>query len=366
MNPFTVFVDGLYDVLKFFQHLTEPILGNQSYWFAIVLLTVAVRTLLIPLTVKQVRSTRAMSELQPEIKRLQAKYKNDKQKLNEELMALYREKGFNPLMGCLPLLAQAPFFFALYRVIYNKTFQGEPNILLNHTFFGVPLDLRWSTLQGWGEKFLSQDGLTILLLVVAMSVTTYISQRQLMSRQTAQINPQQQMLMRVLPLTFLFFAINVPLAVIIYWVTTNLWSMGQQYLLLRNQPVPAVETAAPPAAASAAVPADGKRPGLLASIREMLQGGSTPEPPSASKPQRPSKGAPSAKPPLPSSNNGKASSAPKASSPNPHPNPNAKAGDRGGSGQARGNRQGGTRKSGSANRPPGKGKPGGQQRRGKR
>jgi YidC/Oxa1 family membrane protein insertase len=245
---FNNFRDFLYEVLKFFQSLTEPVLGSQSYWFSIVLLTISVRILLIPLTVKQVRSTRVMSELAPEIKKLQAKYKNDRQKLNEEMMALYKERGFNPMAGCWPLLAQMPFFLALYQVIIagNLGFDNEPNILRGQTFFGVPLEQRWWELAGW-DKIFSAAGLTILLLTTIMSLTTYISQRQLMSRQAAQVNPQQQMLMRIMPLMFFVFAVNVPLALIIYWVTTNFWSVGQQYMLLRTAPAPAGAAAPAPA-----------------------------------------------------------------------------------------------------------------------
>ena len=247
---FNNFRDFLYEVLKFFQNLTEPVLGSQSYWFSIVLLTISVRILLIPLTVKQVRSTRVMSELAPEIKKLQAKHKNDRQKLNEEMMALYKERGFNPMAGCWPLLAQMPFFLALYQVIIADQlgFDNEPNILRAQTFFGVPLEQRWWELVGW-DKLFSAAGLTILLLTTTMSLTTYISQRQLMSKQAAQVNPQQQMLLRIMPLMFFVFAVNVPLALIIYWVTTNFWSVGQQYMLLRTAPQPAG------AAAGAATPA---------------------------------------------------------------------------------------------------------------
>lgn len=235
---FDSFRDGMYLVLKFFQHLTAPVLGGQSYWFSIVLLTLAVRIVLIPLTVKQVRSTRAMQDMAPKIKQIQAKYKNDKQRMNEELMALYKEHGINPLAGCWPLLAQLPFFFALYRVIYSHRLAGETNILSGKNFFGVSLDQRWSQLHGW-DKLLSASGATILLLIIGMAVTTYISQRQLMSKQAQQVNPQQATMMKIMPLFFVFISINFPLAVVIYWVTTNLWTMGQQWVLLRNQPQPA-------------------------------------------------------------------------------------------------------------------------------
>jgi YidC/Oxa1 family membrane protein insertase len=186
--------------------------------------------------------------LAPEIKKLQAKHKNDRQKLNEEMMALYKERGFNPMAGCWPLLAQMPFFLALYQVIIAGTlgFDNEPNILRGQTFFGVPLEQRWWDLLG-ADKIFSAAGLTILLLTTTMSLTTYISQRQLMSRQAAQVNPQQQMLLRIMPLMFFVFAVNVPLALIIYWVTTNFWSVGQQYMLLRTAPPPAGAAAPAPA-----------------------------------------------------------------------------------------------------------------------
>jgi YidC/Oxa1 family membrane protein insertase len=260
---FNTFRDSLYHVLKFFQNLVEPLLGTQSYWFSIVMLTIAVRILLIPLTVKQVKSTRVMQELAPEIKKLQAKHKNDKTKLNEEMMALYKERGFNPMAGCWPLLAQMPFFFALYQVIYRGQIAGEPNTLLGKTFFGVPLEQHWLQLQGW-DKLFSAAGITILILTTTMALTTYISQRQLMNKQTAQVNPQQQTIMRIMPLMFFVFAVNVPLAVIIYWVTTNFWSVGQQYILLRSAPVPAgADAQAAPAGASALTDNGEGRKGIL-------------------------------------------------------------------------------------------------------
>jgi YidC/Oxa1 family membrane protein insertase len=269
---FNSFRDALYHILTFFQELVEPIMGSQSYWFSIVLLTIAVRILLIPLTVKQVKSTRVMQELAPEIKKLQAKHKNDKTKLNEEMMALYKERGFNPMAGCWPLLAQMPFFFALYQVIYRPVIAGGPNVLLGKTFFGVPLEQHWLQLAGWAKIF-SAAGLTILVLTTAMALTTYISQRQLMNKQTAQVNPQQQMIMKIMPLMFFVFAINVPLAVIIYWVTTNFWSVGQQWMLLRSAPVPAGDAPAAAAGAPAIVENGESRKGLLGPL-SMFRGSS--------------------------------------------------------------------------------------------
>src|SRR4029453_7589976 len=152
--------------------------------------------------------------------------------------------------GCWPLLAQMPFFFALYQVIYRPQIAGEPNVLLGKTFFGVPLEQHWLQLQGW-DKLFSAAGITILILTTTMALTTYISQRQLMNKQTAQVNPQQQTLMKIMPLMFFVFAVNVPLAVITSGVPPNFGSVGQQWTLPRSPPVPAGAGAAKAATAGA-------------------------------------------------------------------------------------------------------------------
>jgi YidC/Oxa1 family membrane protein insertase len=343
---FTSFRDALYHVLKFYQGIVEPVLGSQSYWFSIVLLTISVRIILIPLTVKQVKSTRVMQELAPEIKKLQAKHKNDKTKLNEEMMALYKERGFNPMAGCWPLLAQMPFFFALYQVIFRQQIAGEHNVLLGKTFFGVPLEQHWLVLNGW-DKIFSQAGITILILTTTMALTTYISQRQLMSKQTAQVNPQQQTIMKLMPLMFFVFAVNVPLAVIVYWVTTNFWSVGQQYILLRTHPMPATGDAQAAPAGAAALTDNGEgRKGLgpLSMFRGLMQSrAEEPAPPPSKNGNRSAK-----------AGDGKATpkqGGPAARSAQPRPGP------RGGQGTS-GNRRSGSRSSG-------KGKSSGP-RRGKR
>jgi YidC/Oxa1 family membrane protein insertase len=362
ISIFDAFRDALYVVLKTFQHLTEPLLGSQSFWFSIVLLTIAVRIVLIPLTVKQVRSTRVMQEIQPELKKLQAKYKNDKQKLQEELMKLYRERGFNPMAGCWPLAAQLPFFWALYRVIYSREINGKPNILHGKTFFSVPLDDRWSALHGWGDKLTSVAGITILGLIIAMAITTYISQRQLMAKQTAQVNQQQQMMLRIMPLMFVIFAVNVPLAVVLYWVTTNLWSMGQQWVLLRNAPMPAAAGAPTPATASAAVPSDGgnqPRKGLAG--LGLFRGQNQREAPAETKQSQGNakNGNDRARSDARAKGGGSSARSQKSGS----------GGSKGGqarSPQAGRSGTGNGRKPGTGGRPSGKGKSGGQQRRSKR
>ena len=249
MQLFNMFQNALYEVLKAFQSFTEPVLGGQSYWFAIVLLTLSVRMLLVPLTVKQFRSAKAMRKLAPELKALKDKHKGDTTKQAEAATALYREHGVSPLSGCLPLIAQAPFLFALFHVIRNPSFGGEPNILLGHTVFGIALDTRWMELGGWGARLGSVAGLTVLALIALMTCTTYFTQRRMMAQAAAPMTGQQAAMMKVLPLTFPVMAVNFPLAVIIYWVTTNLWTMGQQFLLTRASGLSADEVAAVPALA---------------------------------------------------------------------------------------------------------------------
>jgi len=394
---FHTFRDFLYHVLVFFQHLVAPVLGSQSYWFSIVMLTLAVRIVLIPLTVKQVRSTRAMQELQPELKKLQAKYKNDRQKLNEEMMALYKERGFNPMAGCWPLLAQMPFFFALYHVIYSKHIAGGPNILRGASFFGIPLSEQWSRLPTWADKLASPQGLTILALILAMSATTYISQRQLMAKQGAQVNPQQQMLMRILPLTFLIFAVNVPLAIIIYWVTTNLWSMGQQYFLLKSAPTPAGTGSAAPAPATAPRDDQGRRKlglGSLGLFRSLTQDshparpssngsggpktvdgkvtGRAPKPPGKGTPKATGEGRPTqagGNAPKPAASGGTkpaASGGTKPAASGGTQSTPKKSGQKPTQSGQPGTPGGRKPASGNSGRPTGKGKPSGQQRRSKR
>jgi YidC/Oxa1 family membrane protein insertase len=252
-----------------------------------VLLTLSVRTLLIPLTVKQFRSAKAMRKLAPELKALKDKHKGDTTKQAEAATALYREHGVSPLSGCLPLIAQAPFLFALFHVIRNPSFGGEPNILLGHTVFGIALDTRWMELGGWGARLGSVAGLTVLALIVLMTCTTYFTQRRMMAQAAAPMTGQQAAMMKVLPLTFPVMAVNFPLAVIIYWVTTNLWTMGQQFLLTRASGLSANEVAAVLALADPPADPGGKpkpRPGSAGTPGNGKVKGAAKPGPSAAKP----------------------------------------------------------------------------------
>jgi YidC/Oxa1 family membrane protein insertase len=239
--------------------------GSGWAWvLSIVGLTVVIRILIIPLFFKQIKASRSMQLVQPEMQKLQKKYKNktdpaSRQKMQEEMMALYREHGANPFSSCLPILLQMPIFFALFRVLNslgplaNGTYPNGPSIgpldqqlaaqAESSTLFGAPIS----------ETFLSSDQLSVkvvtVLLIILMSVTTFLTQRQLTMKNmpaSALDNPmarQQRMLMYILPLIFAFSGVNFPIGVLIYWSVSNLWSMGQQFYTIRRQPAPGSEAA---------------------------------------------------------------------------------------------------------------------------
>ncbi|ABK53930.1 60 kDa inner membrane insertion protein [Acidothermus cellulolyticus 11B] len=239
-----------------------PAFGTSSgvtWGLSVVLLTVIVRILLFPLFVKQVRSQRAMTELAPKLKELQAKYKNDRERLGTETMALYREHGVNPFMGCLPILAQAPVFYALFHVLRYVSDHGSSKppagfhpeygwtvSLLQSAghakVFGVPLALGFRTADR--APMFGADSTTVhvvtLLAILAMATTTFLTQRQLIVKNAAAGNPmaqQQKMLLYVLPPIFALSGLLWQMGVLVYWVTSNLWSLGQQHYIIRTMPI---------------------------------------------------------------------------------------------------------------------------------
>jgi YidC/Oxa1 family membrane protein insertase len=228
-------------------HIFSPASG-ASWALSIVMLVVVIRIILIPLFVKQIKAQRGLQQLQPQMKAIQTKYKNDKQKQSEELMKLYKETGTNPLSSCLPLVVQAPFFFALFHVL-SYIAQGKAvGVITNPVtiaeahhakIFGAPIS----------ATFLSGDVHTKIvaaIFIVLMSATTFLTQRQLMVKNmpVGQSNPmaaQQKILLYVFPLIFAVFGIRFPIGVLIYWLTTNLWTMGQQFYVIRRNPTPGSE-----------------------------------------------------------------------------------------------------------------------------
>lgn len=235
--------------LRALHGLLEPVFGLDSWGVAIIALTVVVRVLLLPLAIKQTRSMRAMQSLQPKIKKLQAKYKVDKEllrkdpdtykkkkaQLNEEMMALYKTEGVNPASGCLPLLAQAPIFFALYSVLRNFA------ELKDAPFYFVTSQLPGVEGGAAGLGALTREaGWPGWVLIILMGATMFWSQRQMIARNASSAGDggtaaqQQKIMMYVMPVFLAFISQSLPLGVLLYWVTTNAWQMGQQAVILRE------------------------------------------------------------------------------------------------------------------------------------
>ena len=222
-----------------------------SWALSIIGLTVVIRAALIPLFVKQIKSSRNMQLLQPRVKELQAKYGHDRERLAQETMNLYRETKTNPFSACLPLIIQMPIFIALFRLIDQAAKKGKAHGVLTTEQAG---QLRDAELFGGriSSTFLNNGGNTTVqviaaLLVVAMTATTFLTQRQLMSKNmpadalSGPYAQQQKMLLYVLPLVFAIGGIAFPIGVLLYWTTSNLWTMGQQFYVIRNNPAPNTE-----------------------------------------------------------------------------------------------------------------------------
>ncbi len=244
-------------VIVQFHKVYGALFGDDTGWawgLSIVSLVILIRICLIPLFVKQIKATRAMQTLQPEMKKIQERYKNDKQRQSEEMMKLYKETGTNPLSSCLPILAQSPFFFALYHVL-NGIATGKTIGVINDPLlasarkahiFGAPLAAKFTD----GADKVAQLGATLTdvrvvtaVMIVMMSASQFYTQRQLMTKNvdTTVKTPfmqQQKMLMYVFPVMFAVFGINFPVGVLVYWLTTNVWTMGQQMFVIRNNPTP--------------------------------------------------------------------------------------------------------------------------------
>ncbi|MGW1025547.1 membrane protein insertase YidC [Streptomyces sp. NPDC002577] len=244
-------------VIVQFHKMYGAIFGADTGWawgLSIVSLVILIRICLIPLFVKQIKSTRAMQTLQPEMKKIQERYKNDKQRQSEEMMKLYKETGTNPLSSCLPILAQSPFFFALYHVL-SAIATGKTIGVINEPLlasarkahiFGAPLAAKFTD----SADKVAQLGATLTdvrvvtaIMIVLMSASQFYTQRQLMTKNvdTTVKTPfmqQQKMLMYVFPVMFAVFGINFPVGVLVYWLTTNVWTMGQQMYVIHNNPTP--------------------------------------------------------------------------------------------------------------------------------
>jgi YidC/Oxa1 family membrane protein insertase len=268
VNPLNPLYDAVAWVVSRIYGVLSPVFGASSGWtwaLTIVLLVVLMRLIMVPLFIKQMHTTRRMTALAPQMSALRKKYKNDKQTLNSETMKLYQEAGVNPLMGCLPVVAQLPMFFALFSVLkaIAEWTHGTPKYGLTTKMVS---SAKTAKILGVtiADKFLSSGTplhirLVIVLTVLVSMATTYLTIRQSMKRgmmpAATPDNPMgqsQKYMAYVMP----FFALSGlywPFGLVLYWVTTNVWTLGQQYLLFKRYPQPlpagaaAVEGAAAPA-----------------------------------------------------------------------------------------------------------------------
>ncbi|MFD7439900.1 membrane protein insertase YidC [Streptomyces sp. NPDC059909] len=240
-----------------FHSLYGAVFGPDTGWawgLSIVSLVVLIRICLIPLFVKQIKSMRNMQALQPKMKAIQERYKNDRQRQSEEMMKLYKDTGTNPLSSCLPILAQSPFFFALYHVLSNIA-NGKTIGVLNQTLvdsarqaeiFGAPIAAKFMDSAEKVESLhasVTDVRVVTAIMIILMSASQFYTQRQLMQKNVdltvkTPYMQQQKMLMYIFPVIFAVTGINFPVGVLVYWLTTNVWTMGQQMYVINQNPTP--------------------------------------------------------------------------------------------------------------------------------
>ncbi|MCU1592726.1 MAG: putative rane protein [Frankiales bacterium] len=259
-QPVALVMEGIHTGLT---KIGIPSGSGWAWGLSIVLLTITVRILLFPLFVKQIKSQRRMQELAPKIKELQAKHKGDRETLNTELMKVYKDHGTNPISGCLPLILQLPIFFALFRVMnefkphfknvdgrsvaFFKGKYGLSDTLIEQAakakVFGAPISAAFNS-KGAFLTTLGGHATTVkvvaTIMIVTMGATTFLTQRQMMARNGAPTDPQQaqvqKIMLYVLPFSFAIFGFSFPIGVLLYWLTTNVWSMGQQRWVIARMP----------------------------------------------------------------------------------------------------------------------------------
>jgi YidC/Oxa1 family membrane protein insertase len=255
LNPLYNLVSG---IIVLFHNLLSPLFGKDSgvtWSLSIMGLVVVIRIVLIPLFVKQIKSQRALTALQPHMKEIQKKYKDDRQKQSEEMMKLYKEHKTNPLASCFPILAQAPIFFALFTVLNGIAAKTDAGVAAPIARGFLKGDYLYSAAQAefFGAKisqtFLGSDDIKVkivtVLLIFVMSATTFTTQRQLMTKGMPKMDSsnnmmlqQQKIMLYLFPLIFAISGVNFPVGVLIYWSTTNFWTWGQQYYVIKRNPTP--------------------------------------------------------------------------------------------------------------------------------
>ena len=222
-------------MIEFFSNLFEPIIhllqmilgafyditsaaGLESYGYPIILLTILIKVVTYPLTVKQIQSMKAMQEIQPKMKKIQEKYKNNPQMLQQKTGELFREAGVNPLAGCLPLLVQMPILMGMYYALFNLAYPSEAAAVFL-----------------WLPSMSDPDPLYILPVLSAL--TTFIQQKMT----STEMNAQMKIMMTVMPLFIGWISLNFPSGLVLYWVTMNLVQIAQQWWMYRSEGAAAKE-----------------------------------------------------------------------------------------------------------------------------
>jgi YidC/Oxa1 family membrane protein insertase len=334
LNPLYVAVAWVMAHIHSALSLIMPSTSGQAWFLTIVVLVVVMRLLLVPLFIKQMHSMRKMSALNPQMMELRKKYKGDKQTLNEETMRLYRENGVNPLGGCLPLLAQMPLFFALFSVLRGiadwKAGTPTPYGLSeatvksaqNANILGAHIS---DKVLFTGTMHVPLEAKIVILCAVAISVTTtFMTVRQSTKRgMTPQMTPDNPMAASQKYMAYIvpFFALSGlywAFGLVLYWVTTNVWTLGQQYVLFKRYPPTVPTTASATGGTAPAAPAAPARPAAVSRLtaNKAVTSGrpATTAKPAAAKPAGSAKPASSA-PPASKSAPGKGAQKPPAGQP---------------------------------------------------
>jgi YidC/Oxa1 family membrane protein insertase len=220
MNPLTPIERILTEVLEWL----HASIGLPWAW-SIIVLTLMVRMVILPLTIKQIRSMQRLQVHAPELKAIQQKYKNDRQRMNEEVMKFYRENNVNPLASCLPIVLQLPVFFALFFVLRDfekEVFPNYPDSDLG--WLGIVPNITWNINEHWSGWLL------LVVYVASQLASTYFM--------STTMDPRQRYIFFALPFLFVFFVINFPIGLMLYWSTTNLWTVGQGLITRRLVPKP--------------------------------------------------------------------------------------------------------------------------------
>lgn len=251
MQPLYWAVSG---IIVLAHSLFEPLFGTDSgvtWTLSIVVLTVFIRLLMMPLYAKQLNSSRAMQALQPKLKELQEKYGADRERLGQETMKMYKDEGVSPTASCVPLLIQLPIFWALFNVLNGAArgiarghfFVQSPDLVssLSHaSIFGAQLSGTFLPLTGG----LGPTQILAAILIVAMTLLLFFQQLHMMRRNMppsafeGPMGQQQKMMLYMMPMMYIFAGASMPVGVLVYWMVSNLWTLAQQWIIIRNYPTP--------------------------------------------------------------------------------------------------------------------------------